>query len=63
MTDEERQVEIADVRNKLRLLPHVDLPRVDDGPYEADTTEGTDTSEQVADPTPVVSVSSVMSAS
>ena len=47
MTDDERQAEIADVRNKLGLPPDVD-----EGPYEADTTEETDTTKQAAAPIP-----------
>ena len=52
MNDDKRQAKIADIRNKLGLPPRVDPPRVDEGPYEADTTEETDTTDQAADSTP-----------
>ena len=52
MTDDEIQAEIADVRRKLGLPTRVDPPRVDEGPYEADTTKETNTTEQVAALTP-----------
>ena len=51
MTNEERQAEIAGIRKELGILPRK-LPDVDEGPYEADTTEETDTTEQAAAPTP-----------
>ena len=51
MTNEERQAEIAGVRKKLGILPRKP-PDVDEVPYEADTTEETDTTEQAAAPTP-----------
>ena len=41
MTDEERQAEIDGVRKQLGILPRKP-PDVDEGPYEADTTEETD---------------------
>ena len=52
MTDDKRQAKIADVRHKIGLPPRVDPPRMDEGPYEADTTKETDTTEQVAASTP-----------
>ena len=52
MTDDERQAEIADVRNKLGLPPRVDPPCVDEVPYEADTTKETDMTKQAAATTP-----------
>ena len=42
MTDDERQAQIADVRKQLGILPRKPLV-VDEGPYEADTNEDTDT--------------------
>ena len=47
MTDDERQDKIDDVRNQLGILLRK-LPDMDEGPYEADTTEETDTTEQAA---------------
>ena len=43
MTDEERKAAILDVCNKLGFPPDVD-----EGPYEADTTEETDTTKQAS---------------
>ena len=51
MTDEERQAEIDSVRKELGILPRKP-PGVDEGPYEADTTEETDMTEQASAPTP-----------
>ena len=50
MNDEERQAEIAGVPKKLVILPRKP-PDVDEGPYEADTTEETDKTKQLAAPT------------
>ena len=50
MTNEERQAEIDGVRKKLGILPRKP-PDVDEVPYEADTTEETDMTEQAAAPT------------
>ena len=47
MTDDDRQDKIDDVRNQLGILLRK-LPDMDEGPYEADTTEETDTTEQAA---------------
>ena len=44
MIDEERQAEISGIRKELGILPRKP-PDVDDGPYEADTTKDTDTTE------------------
>ena len=56
MTDEEKEEEIASVRKQLGILPRkkpdVKPPDVDEGPYEVDTTEETDMTEQAAAPTP-----------
>ena len=56
MTDEEKEAEIASVHKQLGILsrkpPDVKPPDVDEGPYEADTTEETDMNEQAAAPTP-----------
>ena len=51
MTDEERQAEIAGLRKELGILTRKP-PDVNEGPYEADTTKETDTTEQAAAPTP-----------
>ena len=51
MNDEERQAEIAEVRKELGILPRKP-PDADEGPYESDTTEETDTTEQAVAPTP-----------
>ena len=51
MTDDERQSHIADVRKQLGILPRKP-PDEDEGPYEADTTEETDTIKQAVAPTP-----------
>ena len=51
LTDDERQAVIADVHKQLGILPKKP-PNVDEGPYEADTTEDTDTTKQAAAPTP-----------
>ena len=51
MTDEYKQAEIASVRKQLGILPRKPTD-VDEGPYEADTTEETDITEQAAAPTP-----------
>ena len=51
MTDEERQAEISGIRKELGILLRK-TPDMDEGPYEADTTEETDTTEQAAAPTP-----------
>ena len=50
ITDEERQAEIAGVQKELGILPRKP-PDVDEGPYEADTIEEADTTEQKAAPT------------
>ena len=50
MIDDKRQAEIAEVRKELGILP-MKPPDVDEGPYEADMTGETDTTEQAADPT------------
>ena len=50
MTDEERQAQIADVHKQLGILPRKP-PVVDEGPYEAETAEETDTTKQAAAPT------------
>ena len=47
MTDDERKAAIVEVCNKLGLPPDED-----EGPYEADTTEETDTTKQGAASTP-----------
>ena len=57
ITDDKRQAEIADVRNKLGLPPNVRKklvfpPDVDEGPDGDDTTEETDTTKQAAGLTP-----------
>ena len=57
MTDDKRQAQIAEVRNKLGLPPDVrnklGFPHdVDEGLYEADTAEETDTTEQADASTP-----------
>ena len=56
MTNEEKEDEIASVRKQLGILPRkkpdVKPPDVDEGPYEVDTTEETDMTEQAAAPTP-----------
>ena len=57
MTDEERQAEIASVRKQLGILPRKP-PGVDEGPYEADTTEETDMTKQAAAPTPEDTINS-----
>ena len=51
MTDEKRQAEISGIRKKLGILPRKPF-NVNEGPYEADTTKETDTTEQAAAPTP-----------
>ena len=51
MTDEERQAEIVGIRKELGILPRKP-PDVDEGPYEADTAEETDTTKQADAPTP-----------
>ena len=50
MTDDDRQAKISDVCKQLGVLPRK-LLDVDEGPYEVDTIEETDTTEQAADPT------------
>ena len=57
MTYEERQAEIARARKQLRILPRK-LPDVDEGPYEAETTEETDMTEQAAASTPEDTINS-----
>ena len=57
MTDEEKEEEIASVRKQLGILPRKKKPNlkppvVAEGPYEVDTTEETDMTEQAAAPTP-----------
>ena len=56
MTDEEKEEEIASVRKQLGILPKkkLDVKSADmaEGPYEVDTAEETDMTEQVAAPTP-----------
>ena len=51
MTDEERQAEIDGVRKQLGILPRKPT-NVDEGPYEADTTEETYMTKQAAATTP-----------
>ena len=51
MTDEERQAEIYSVRKELGTLSRKP-PNLDYCPYESDTTEETDTTEQAVAPTP-----------
>ena len=50
MTDDERQAKIADVCKQLGILRRKP-PDVDEGPYESDTTEETNTTKQAAAPT------------
>ena len=57
MTDEEKEEEIASVRKQLGILPRkknpdVKPPVVAEGPYEVDTTDDTDMTEQAAALTP-----------
>ena len=51
LTDDERQAQIADVRKQLGILPRKP-PDAVEGPYEADTTKDTNTTDQAAAPTP-----------
>ena len=55
ITDEERQAEISGVCKKLGILP-MNPPDVNEGPFEADMTKETDTTEQAAAPTPKVTI-------
>ena len=56
MNDEEKEAEIASVRNQLGILPRkppdVKMLDVDEGPYEVDTTEETYMIEKAAAHTP-----------
>ena len=56
ITDEVRQAEIAGVHKELGILPRRP-PDVDEGPYEADKTKETDTTEQAAASTPEDTIS------
>ena len=49
MTNEEKAEEVDDVRKLLGMLPRKRKPK---GPYEVDTTEEADMTEQVAAPAP-----------
>ena len=51
-TDDKRQAQIADIRKQLGILP-TKPPVVDESPYDADTAEETDRSEQAAASTPI----------
>ena len=52
MSDEEKEAEIVSIRKQLGILPRkkpgTKPPDVDEGPYEIDTTEETDTTEQAS---------------
>ena len=52
MSDEEKEAEIVSIRKQLGILPRkkpgMKPPDVDEGPYEIDTTEETDTTEQAS---------------
>ena len=50
-TDDKRQAQIADIRKQLGILP-TKPPVVDESPYDADTAEETDRTEQAAASTP-----------
>ena len=56
MTNEEKEAEIASVRKQLgippRKKPGAKLPDLDEVPYEVDTAEETDMTDQAAAPTP-----------
>ena len=60
MTDEEKEAEIASIRKQLGILPrkkpNMKPPDVDEGTYDIDTTDATDTTEQAAAHSPEDSI-------